>query len=283
MKRTPISNPFDEDERQGRQPVFWSILGLGILCIGSLFTSILFFYKPDPQAIIGQLFPSATGTATRTSTPTATPSPTPTMTLTATPDLFLTSVSEMNPAYIDDFSSNKYHWEPFFGSNRVQIIDGLLSLRSTRAGYVGIATCTSCLRAGNSFYFQGDVFLQEDKHESFGLAFCIEDSDSFYTFSINTKVRRFTFSKHSSKGWETLVRNRSAPVIARYPNINTLGIHFDRGEIILYINKISVYSFTDEKPYRCSRFGFFVDGGEFDMLADNVEVYKVQAIPSPTP
>ena len=77
MNRTPISNPFDDDEKMGRRPVFWAVLGLGVLCLGGLLMAMFYFYKPDPQAVINQLFPSPTGTATRTSTPTATSSPTP--------------------------------------------------------------------------------------------------------------------------------------------------------------------------------------------------------------
>jgi hypothetical protein len=285
MNRTPISNPFDEDERLGRRPIFWFVLGLGVLCIFSFFAGAIYLYKPDPQALIDQMFPSPTGTATRTPTATATSSPTPTITLTATPDIVLTSISEMEPAFKDDFSSNQYKWMPHFNNNKVLVENGLLSLRSNETGYIGIATCSSCPQTGNSFYFQGDVSLQENKNESFGLAFCIQGDYSYYTFSINPKVRRYDFFKHSANGWETLVRNESAHAIKGSPDSNTLGVFFDRGEITLYINNMSVYSYTGETPYQCGQFGFFVHGGGFDMLADDVEIYKipVKLSPSPTP
>lgn len=282
MNRTPVLNPFDEDERTGKRPVFWLILGLSVLCLCVFFMIMVYLYKPDPQILVSQYFPSPTVTPTRTSTPTATSSPTPTATFTPTPDVLLTSVSQMEPAFKEDFSSNQYKWIPRFDSNTVLIEDGVLHLRSEKTGYIGLSTCTSCPLTSDTFYFQGDVSLQETKSETFGLVFCLKN-DSYYTFSIRQTQRNFDLYKHSTQGWENIASRERSLMIKKFPEPNTLGVFFDHGEINLYINNVMVYSYKDNEPYKCSRMGFYVNDGEINMLADNVVVFKILVTPSPTP
>lgn len=96
MDESPISNPFDEDDRKNQQPSFhssdmspldadtgsrslaWMILGVTALGCGLLFAIPLFFFRPELQAMYNQYNPSPTATVT------ATPSATPTPNLTAT-------------------------------------------------------------------------------------------------------------------------------------------------------------------------------------------------------
>jgi len=276
MNETPVLNPFDEDEKTGRQPVFWFILGLGGICLFGYLMLIVYLYKPNPQVLISQYFPSPTVTPTRTLIPTSTSLPT------TTPDVFLTSVSQMDPVFKDDFSSNRYIWLTHYDNNTVLVEEGRLSLRSNETGKFGISTCASCPLTSNTFYFQGDVLLQKNETKEFGIAFCLQNQ-SFYTFSIHQGLREFGLYKHSSQGWEILTNNMRSTLIERFPESNTLGVFFDNGEINLYINNVLVYSFSDNKPHKCSRLGFFVNGGKFTMLADNVILYTNLATSSPTP
>src|SRR5215831_11851112 len=96
----PISNPFDEDEQQSstpmvsvfdnnngmsplddggsnRRPIILLSVGLIALCCGAFAVGGFLFYKPDPQALLAQYFPSSTPTASATATPSPTPSVTP--------------------------------------------------------------------------------------------------------------------------------------------------------------------------------------------------------------
>ena len=274
MNNEPISNPFDEDERSGRQPLFWSILSMGVLCILGYFAVMVYYYKPDPKAMINKYFATPTPTSTSTPTPTITP----------TPDIFLTAIQESNPIFKDGFDSNQNNWEAEFRNNTVNVANGTLILRSKEKGFVGTSYCSSCPDSGDSFYFQAKVFIRADTSQRFGLAFCKEpDSQNYYTFSINQKHNTFDFFKHSSRGWEILARNRSSPATKKYPDTNSLGVFFEHGKIILYVNNTLTYSYQDDKPFNCNRLGFFVSNGISNMYADDVEIYTMTAIPTPKP
>jgi len=123
MSRTLISNPFDEDERSGRRPVVWAVMGVGVLCLCSLIVGVIYVYKPDPQALISQYFPSSTPAFTRTPTltPTSTPTATPNITATAraalstaTAEAVQTSIgnaeADWNILLADSFDSNLNFW-----------------------------------------------------------------------------------------------------------------------------------------------------------------------------
>lgn len=278
MNKTLIFNPFDEDEKNRRKPVFWFILGLGGLCLFGYLMLIVYLYKPDPQFLISQYLPSPTVASTQTPNPT----PTPTTTYTATPDVFLTSISQVDPVFKDDFSSNQYNWLPHYDNNTVLVENGTLSLRSNETKEIGVSTCAACPLTENTFYFQGDVSLQENEPKDYGIAFCLR-SQSYYAFSIHQGLRRFGFYKHSSQGWEILTDNMRSTLIERFPKSNTLGVFFDNGKINLYINNMLVYSYLDDKPHKCGKLGFFVNGGKLTMLADNVMVYEIPTTSSPTP
>ncbi len=116
------------------------------------------------------------------------------------------------------------------------------------------------------------------------MAFCFQPyGTNYYTFSISQKFGKFDFLKHSSRGWETIVRNKSTILLKEFPNPNILGVFFNNGEVKLYINNNLVYSYKDEEPLTCSRLGFFVDDGEFNMQGDDIMIYKSPAIPTPVP
>jgi hypothetical protein len=274
MSRTPILNPFDEDERSGRRPVVWAIFGLGVLCICGLVTGMVYIYKPDPQIIIAKYFATATPTITSTPTQTATP----------TPDVLLTAISKADPIFEDMFTSNESHWSAHFSNNTVSISNGLLNLRSGGENYIGIAYCKTCPLTGKTFFYQANVSLRENLPKKFGVAFCIGGIDEYYTFSISQKYERFDFFKHSSLGWQTLARNQYSTAIREYPSPNTLGVFYDKSTIKLYINNILEYSYMDEEPFiNCSRLGFFVDDGGFDLLGDNVKVHELPPMQVPKP
>src|SRR5215510_151656 len=106
----PISNPFDEDEKKARSSAFDTsnlnpldegdtssrrtvlLLSLGMvaLCCVVLVVGAFFYFKPNPQALIAEYFPSATLTPSQTPIPTATATVTLTPTFTPTPNLTAT-------------------------------------------------------------------------------------------------------------------------------------------------------------------------------------------------
>jgi hypothetical protein len=57
MDETPISNPFDEDERSGSRPIVWALLGIVAIGCGVIFAIALFYFQPDAKSLYAQYFP----------------------------------------------------------------------------------------------------------------------------------------------------------------------------------------------------------------------------------
>jgi hypothetical protein len=90
MDESPISNPFDEDDRKNQQPASfasdkdpldadtgsrsfaWMIVGVAAIGCGLFFAVAFFYFRSDVQAVYNQYFPSPTATFTPTPNMTAT-------------------------------------------------------------------------------------------------------------------------------------------------------------------------------------------------------------------
>src|SRR5512141_3328742 len=93
MNDTSVSNPFDEDDKANRRMILLVSLGVLVLCCGVFAVGAFLWFKPDPQALIAQYFPSST--PTESPTPTQTPTPIATVTNTPSPTPNLTATSEI--------------------------------------------------------------------------------------------------------------------------------------------------------------------------------------------
>ena len=192
MSRTPILNPFDEDERSGRRPVVWAIFGLGVLCICGLLTSMVYVYKPDPQALINKYFATATPTATNTLTPTltstttstitSTPSPTSTPGPTKTPNSTATQralrSTETAQAYIATASNVKEKWAISF-SDTFDENSGIWPVNEIDADYGTIAYQIS----GGKYIW--DVIAQQPVHTQVGT-----DGKTYRNFYVSVDVQK---------------------------------------------------------------------------------------------
>ena len=69
MSETPISNPFDEDEKAGRRPILWAVLGIAVACCGAVFVGALFYFQPDAKSLYAQYFPSTISYVVRENSP----------------------------------------------------------------------------------------------------------------------------------------------------------------------------------------------------------------------
>ena len=251
------------------------------------------WFEPDQLSLSDRYFPSATATLTRTSTPTPTLPPTrtprptrtitPTSTITTTPHV-LVSPAGGETVLEERFDSDEQDWYAYFSNNTVLVQDGRLSLRSILSGNIGIALCTHCPTLADPFYFQAEVSTVENAITPYGLAFCSPGFGAdFYVFQINPRTHLYDLYKHSSQGWKSLAIRKSSPAINAFPGTNTLGVQFDHGQINLFINDILVNSYQDDEPLKCRKSGFIVNGGGFDLVADNVFAYATGATPAPSP
>ena len=196
MNESPISNPFDEDERAGRRPIFWAILSLTAMCLGIVFAGAFFYLQPDVNLLYAQYFPSATPTVTSTPQPTATNTPTPTPNWTATAQIEKAFASAENAAstwrviLADTFDSNDNNWleessDDDFALTIYQVVDGKYRWESTaHQSFIG------WVRAGREpltdFYLSVEIQLTEAPVSpvDYGVIFREDEDSNFYYFAV---------------------------------------------------------------------------------------------------
>lgn len=276
-----------------RRRFAWAGLSTAFAINCILFLFAFRWFEPDQLSLSDRYFPSATATITSTSTltptltPTRTPRPTrtntPTSTITTTPHVLITPAGgEM--VFEERFDSDEQDWYAYFNNSTVLVEDGKLTLQSEESGKIGIAFCTHCPTLADPFYFQAEVSTVENTIDPYGLAFCSPGFGSdFYVFQINPRTHLYDLYKHSAQGWKSLVIMKSSQAINAFPGTNTLGVQFDRGQINLFINNMQVNSYQDDEPLECRKSGFIVNGGGFDLLADNIFAYGTGSTPTSSP
>jgi hypothetical protein len=281
-----------EDDGSGRKLILF-LLGVFLVGCGLLFALAFLYFQPDALALVDRYFPSATASQTATAKPTstATPSPTltPTRTITPTATTTLTPHVLITPAldesvFNETFASNESKWYGYYNGSQVTVTDGRLILSSEKMGFVAMAFCTNCPNLGDVFYYQAEISTVADTAEFYGLAFCSPGYGSdFYVFEINPKYSQYVVYRHSATGWETLINTQYSSSLNDFPITNIVGLYYDHGAMELFINNTPVISYTDKNPLGCRRSGFYVNNGEFEMIADNIFAYSVQPTLTPIP
>jgi len=287
MDTEATSNSSGHDE-QGSSTFKIVSLVLAFTGICILFIIAFVGFQPDQFSLSDRYFPSPTATNTRTPTltPTATLTPTRTATLgptaTSTPNYFLTAISQGNGNIVfeDNFETNDNNWEGFFSNSTVTIEDGRLSLATGAQGYIGMAYCTSCPPIGDTYYLEADVSSETNSATAnYGLAFCLgENYTDYYVFQVNSTTKSFNLYKHHDTWWDTLAHDKYASTEEAFSTPDKLGVYFDHGIINLYVNNSLVYSYADEQPISCNRYGFFKNSGD-KIFADNLIIYNAQITP----
>ena len=215
MSETPISNPFDEDEKAGRRPILWAMLGLGAMCCGLAFAAAFFYFQPDAKSLYAQYFPSPTAT----STPTRTPTPTPNFTATAK----VLQVTETAIAYqaaaenaannwqvirTDTFDSNENNWlaessDDEYALTNYEIVDGKYRWDAT-AHQSFIGWVRGDKKSLTDFYLSVDVRQVEGPDTAdYGVLFREDDNSNFYYFGINGQGKYVLYMFFEE--WNTLI------------------------------------------------------------------------------
>ena len=226
-------------------------------------------------------------------TPTPTKMPTPTITLsptiTPTPSVLL-SPPEGAEVLEDSFDSNDQGWHDFYKNIPAEITDGKLMIASNAAGSVEMAVCQKCPPYIGDFYYQAELLPSKYVPQAYGLSFCSPDYGSdYYIFEINLGTNSYYLGKlHlSTNTWKHLIFNEYSSAINNLPLSNILGVFVHQQEIDLYINGTLVDSVTASEPLKCKRLGLFMDGGVFNLIADNVFAFEITGTPfvtrTPTP
>lgn len=313
MAETPSANPLDEgdgfnsslsgsavteeplDADTSGRSLAWLIVGVAAIGCGLFIAAAWFNFRSDVQSLAGRYFPSQTptSTSTRTPTPTGTPTPTnsftPTATNTRTPTptatipYVLVSPPGEELVFEDQFDSTRVNWVPLYGNNTAKVSEGNLIVRSNEDGYVGAAKCSTCPEFKGTYYLQAEFSTATNTYISHGLLFCSSSTqvNDYYVFQIDAQNKAYELLIHNKFGWTNLVQYTRSSIINTFPTSNTLGVYYDNGKIDLFINGTFVHTYSPRTPLSCGGVGFIVQGGEYDLLVDNVFAYQVKATPTP--
>lgn len=267
MNETPISNPFDEDEKADRRPILWAALGLLAMCCGVAVAAALFWLRPNPQALIAHYFPSATATASATPTrtptplPTATPSSTPTPNFTATAEVL--QVTETVVAFeatatnaadtweivlTDTFDSNKNKWlnetvDDEFAKVDYRVTDGKYRWDATaHKSFIGWVRANT--KAVGDFHLSVEARqVSGSEYADYGIVFREDNNGNFYYFGINAMGQYILYEYYGE--WITLIEWTETDLI-RAGESNRIALIAEGPQFTFFINGRYLTSITDE-------------------------------------
>lgn len=261
------STPIDEDDKAGRRTILFLSLGVVAMCCGVLIAGALFWFKPNPQALIAQYFPSPTATASATPTQTSTPIATATSTATPTPNLTATAevlqatdtaVAAQGTAtnaagvwrsvLVDTFDSNKNKWlneeaDDEFAHVNYQVIDGKYIWDVTaHQSFIGWVRAKP--KNISDFYVSFEASQTSGPNTAdYGILFREDDDGNFYYFGINNHGAYILYGYFGE--WNTLIDWTPTDLLkAKGPNrITVIG---EGSQFSFFINDQYLASFTDD-------------------------------------
>jgi len=244
MNENPISNPFDEDEKSGRRPFVWAILGLMAMCLGVFIAGAIFLFKPDVQSLIDEYFPSPT--ATLPPTPTATPTPNPTIVAyQATADY---AANNWNVMITDTFENNDNDWliessDDEYASTNYEIVDGKYRWdAAAHQAFIGwVSPDTETL---TDFYLSAEARqVQGPDTADFGLVFRDDGDTNFYYFGISNGGEYVLYMLYGE--WSTLIDWTETELI-KPGGSNRITVIGEGSHFIFCINDQYLTEFTDD-------------------------------------
>lgn len=200
----------------------------------------------------------------------------PTPTVVSTPHILVHPPANKNIVLYEDFSSNKNEWGLYHPFGKLEVINGKLILQSNIERSFVIGKSSIFDLSEETYYVQADFITDIEEAFSYGLIFGIGDSlENYYMFEITPGPEFFRLHKYNTGKWDELVpytHSRLKP----YPQVNTLSVYFDAGNIELYINGEIVSSFLDENAFRSTGAGVFVTSNGYRLIVDDFFAYTEQ-------
>lgn len=249
MDNSPISNPFDEDEKRGRRPILWAIFGLVAMCGGIMIAAALVFFQPDFKSLYGQYFPSSTPPPTSTPAPTATPNWTATAQIQDALTFAEDASNNWELVLEDTFDNNDNLWlaessDDEYALINYEIVDGKYRWDATaHQSFIGWARSNT--DPLTDFYLSVEI-TQVDAPDTadYGVLFREDEDSNFYYFAISEQGL-YAFYIYF-EGWDTLIDwTDTTLVLPNSPNRITVigeGSHF-----IFFINDQYLTELTDGK------------------------------------
>lgn len=266
MDETPITNPFDEDEKAGRRPILWVIFGLVAMCGGILIAAALVFFQPDFKSLYAQYFPSPTltpsSTPMATSTSTQTPTFTPTATRTPTPTPNMTATAQVQNAQatvesvqtnwkvvrMDAFDSNVNNWledsdDDEYALMDYKIVDGKYRWEAT-AHKSFIGWVRSDRKSLTDFYLSVDIQQVEGPDSAdYGVIFREDNNSNFYYFGISDQGAYVLYVYFEE--WDTLI-NWTDTKLIHSGESNRITVIGEGSRFTFFINDQFLIEITDD-------------------------------------
>ena len=254
MDNSPITNPFDEDEKTGRRPIVWAMLGLAAMCCGLAFVVAIFYFQPDAQSLIDQYFPSATPTASSTpvSTATNTPTSTPNWTATAQVENAETAMNEAtnwDVVLADTFDTNENDWltessDDEYASTNYEVVDGTYRW-TTEAHQSFIGWVRSDTDPLTDFYISVDIVQVEGPDTAdYGVLFREDEDSNFYYFAVSEQGNYALYIYY--EGWDTLIDWTESDLILRGES-NRITMIGEGAHFTFFINDQYLTDFIDDR------------------------------------
>lgn len=267
--------PIGEKPAAGARKFNWKVLGLGCGAIGIIallcvsLGAVLWLNDNRIPFLANNI---ETSTALPTATPTiiSTVPPTP---ITG-PHILVHAPEDDVEVLQDSFGDNSNGWKSYYQGRIASVVDGHIRVVSYDRGYVNVATCSRCGTFVENFYLQGDLVLSEFEPISYGLAFCINENNNYYVYTINHNSFEYALFKLIDDEWFTLIEETFSEEISGHPNTNTLSVYFENGNMELFINGVLVDSYRDPDPLSRGEIGFIVNGAGAELFADNLLAYQ---------
>lgn len=200
-------------------------------------------------------------------------SPTLTPTTVSTPHILAHQPANPIVVRYDDFSSNLLDWGLYYPYGKLEVINGKLILQSNVQGGFIIGTSRMFAPSGGRYYIQADFTTDTDIAYPYGLIFGLNRSlSTFYVFEVLPRAGGFRLLKSNAGNWDELVPY-SQHAISPYPEVTTLSVYFDKGNIELYINGELASNFTDADFYQSTDIGIFVSNTGYRLIVDDFFIY----------
>jgi hypothetical protein len=210
----------------------------------------------------GQLFSSIANASDQTATAIPTPH-------------ILVHLPDKNSAVEhEDFSVSNPDWKLSSPFGKLEIINGKLILQANTNEYFVIGENQQLIPMGQKYYTQADFFTDIDTDRSYGLVFGLNQStNTFYLFEVWPQTYGFCLFKHTAGDWDELIPF-SRGNIRPYPEINTLSVYFNMGNIQLYINGELASTYLDESPLQFTGVGAFTNSAGYRVIMDDLFIYS---------
>jgi hypothetical protein len=200
--------------------------------------------------------------------------PTRTATAIPTPHILIHRPAENTEVKHEDFSVNNPNWELNYPVGKLEVINGKLILQSNAFGYSVVGENQQLIPTGQKYYVQADFSTDIDTDKSYGLVFGLNHSTgTFYVFEVWPQTRVFRFFKYTAGYWNELIPF-SRGNIRPYPEVNTLSVYFNMGNIQLYINGDLASTYLDDSPFQFTGVGVFTSNMGYRVIMDDLFIYS---------